>query len=128
MNESRKILIIQTAFIGDVILATSLIEYLKTQLPDFEIDFFLRKGNQSIIETSPHIRKVIIWDKSKGKTLSLLKHIMSIRNEKYEYVINIQRFFNSGLLTALSGGKYKVGFHSNPLSFLFTKQIKRCSR
>jgi ADP-heptose:LPS heptosyltransferase len=123
MSKNPKILIIQTAFIGDVILATSLIEYLKKQLPGAHLDFFLRKGNQSIIETSPYINKVYIWDKSKNKTLSLISHIFEIRKEKYDYVINIQRFFNSGLLTALSGAKTKIGFQSNPLSFLFDKKI-----
>jgi heptosyltransferase-2 len=46
-----------------------------------------------------------------------------IRTEKYDYVINAQRFFASGLLTALSGGKVTIGFDKNPLSFLFSKRV-----
>ena len=118
-----KILIIQTAYIGDVILATSLIEYIQSELPDSEIHFFLKKGNESIVETSPFIKKVYVWNKSHHKIRSLLKYIFEIRSEKYDYVINIQRFFNSGLITALSGAKEKIGFDKNPLSFLFTKKI-----
>ena len=40
----QKFLIIQTAFIGDVILATVLIERLHADFPDAQIDFLLRKG------------------------------------------------------------------------------------
>lgn len=119
----KKILIIQTAYIGDVILATSLIEYIAQLLPNHQIDFLLRSGNESIITTHPNITNLYIWDKNQSKYLSLFKIIKQIRKEKYEAVLNIQRFFNSGLVTALSGAKMKVGFHSNPLSFLFTHKI-----
>lgn len=119
----NKILIIQTAFIGDVILATSLIESTKKAYPNARIDFLLRAGNESLIQTSPHIEKVHIWDKKKSKLLGLIKLLFQIRSEKYDAVLNIQRFFNAGLLTALSGAKNKIGFHSNPLSRFFTKKV-----
>ena len=119
----NKILIIQTAFIGDVILASSLIESLAKEFPNSQIDFLLRKGNESIIETNPHLSHLWIWNKGKNKFISLLRLLFKIRKEKYDYVLNIQRFFNSGLLTAFSGAKNKIGFHSNPLSFLFTHKI-----
>ncbi|MBK7968135.1 MAG: hypothetical protein IPK08_03945 [Bacteroidetes bacterium] len=40
------------------------------------------------------------------------------------YLINLQRFFSSGLFTAFSGAETKIGFDKNPLSFLFTKKVK----
>jgi len=51
----KKILIIQTAFIGDVILATSLIKACKAAFPEAQVDFLLRKGNESLVENNPHI-------------------------------------------------------------------------
>ncbi len=41
----QKILIIQTAFIGDVVLATSIAEKLHFYFPSAQIDFLVRKGN-----------------------------------------------------------------------------------
>lgn len=120
----NKILIIQTAFIGDVILATSLIESCKKEFPNAQIDFLLRKGNESLVDINPHINEVYIWNKNQGKFKSLLKLLFEIRKEKYDLVLNIQRFFNSGLLTVFSGAKTKIGFDKNPLSFLFTKKVK----
>ncbi len=119
-----KILIIQTAFIGDVVLATPLIEKLKHHYPDAVIDFVLRKGNESLLTNHPHLRHVLILDKKNGKYKNLFSLIGMIRKEKYDYVINLQRFFASGLLTALSGGKHTIGFDKNPLSFLFSESIK----
>jgi len=119
-----KILIIQTAFIGDVILATSLIEKLKQQYKDCTIDFLLRKGNETLLLNHPHVNKVLIFDKRKNKFRNLLRLIKTIRAESYDYAINAQRFFTSGLITSLSGAKVKIGFNKNPLSFLFTYSVK----
>ncbi len=119
----HKILIIQTAFIGDVILSSSLIESLHEKFPDAQIDFLLRKGNESLLETNPKLTNLWIWNKSRNKFSSLLRLLFKIRHQKYDFVINIQRFFNSGFLTAFSGAKFKVGFHSNPLSFLFSEKV-----
>jgi len=117
-------LIIQTAFIGDVILATALIEKLKKSFPESSIDFLLRKGNESLLTGNPHVREVIIWDKKKGKLKNLIKLAGYVRSKKYDCVINAHRFASSGLITAFSGAKIKSGFDKNPWSFLFTHRIK----
>ncbi|MCP4181495.1 MAG: glycosyltransferase family 9 protein [bacterium] len=119
-----KILLIQTAFIGDVILSTSLIEKLKLHFPDCSIDFLLRKGNESLLSNNPHLNKVLIFDKNKNKYKNLINLIKNIRSESYDYVINVQRFFTTGLITAFSGGKTKIGFKKNPLSFLYTQSVE----
>lgn len=120
----EKILIIQTAFLGDVILATPLFRALKHVYPTAQIDVLVRKGNELLLVNNPHIDKVYIWDKKKGKYKNLLHQLQLIRAEKYDEVIGIQRYFNSGMLTAFSKAKSRVGFSNNPLSFLFTKKIK----
>lgn len=118
-----KFLIIQTAFIGDVVLATSLVEKLKDAYPGSSIDFLLRKGNEALLTDHPHLRQVIVFDKKQGKYKNLFGLVSKIRREKYDYVFNAQRFFASGLLTAFSGAKHTIGFKKNPLSFLFSKSI-----
>ncbi|MEI6410191.1 MAG: glycosyltransferase family 9 protein [Bacteroidota bacterium] len=118
-----KCLIIQTAFIGDVILATPLIEKIHRFYPDAEIDFLLRKGNESLLHAHPHVHEVLIWDKKKDKYKGLLRILGTIRRNKYDQVINCQRFAASGLLTACSGARQTVGFDKNPFSMLFSKRV-----
>lgn len=117
------ILIIQTAFIGDVVLATSLVEKLHACFPNEPIDFLVRKGNESLLNNNPFIRSVLVWDKKKDKTKNLFVLLKKIRATRYEKIINIQRFFSTGLLTAFSGAKEKIGFDKNPVSWAFTKKI-----
>jgi heptosyltransferase-2 len=46
-----------------------------------------------------------------------LKIIFQVRKSKYDIVINVQRFFSSGLITSVSNAPIKSGFKKNPLSF-----------
>jgi heptosyltransferase-2 len=120
----KKILIIQTAFIGDVILATPLIEKLKRFYPEAEIDFLLRKGNEGLLEGHPKLNEVLIWQKKKGKYNNLAKLSRKIRQKKYDLLINLQRFASSGLLTTSSKAKVKIGFSKNPFSFAYTHKFQ----
>lgn len=117
-------LIIQTAFIGDVILATALIEKIHQHYPEAKIDFLLRKGNEGLLIGHPYLRNVLIWNKKESKIPNLLKIIKRIRGNRYDCLINVHRFASSGFITTLSKAKLKIGFDKNPLSFLLDRKIK----
>lgn len=119
----NQILLIQTAFTGDVVLATPLIEKLKQYYPDAAIDFLLKKGNESLLVGHPKIREILILDKKKGKVGELLRLRKAIRKKKYDLVVNMHRFGSSGFLTAFSGAKERVGFDKNPFAFRYTKKL-----
>ena len=116
----KKVLIIQTAFLGDVILATPLIANLKLKFPQAEIDFLVKKGNEELLNNHPDLRQVFTFDKKKKRS-EILRLIQLFRKNKYDLVINLHRFASSGLLTVLSGAKRKIGFQKNPFSFLYSK-------
>ncbi len=118
-----KILVIQTAFLGDVILATAVLEKLHQVNPNWKIDFLIRKGNEQVVENHPFISKLYIWNKKQGKYKNLLQLIGEIRGEKYDYIINLQRFAASGFITVSGGAKNTIGFDKNPLSFLFSSKF-----
>ena len=124
----QKFLVIQTAFIGDVVLATSLVEKLHYHFPKAQIDFLLRKGNEGLLANHPFLNEVIIWNKQKQKLRNLWKTIRLVRKRKYDKVINVQRFAATGILTAFSGAKETIGFDKNPLSWLFSKKVKHVIR
>lgn len=116
-------LIIQTAFIGDVILATPLVENLRKSHPNARVDFLLRKGNEGLLKDHPNIDNLFVWDKKKGKYKTLFKLIKQLRGYTYDYIINIQRFATSGFITLFTKGKCKVGFDKNPLSLFYSQKI-----
>ncbi|KAA9338400.1 glycosyltransferase family 9 protein [Hymenobacter busanensis] len=117
------ILLIQTAFIGDVILATALLERLRETELDTPVDVLVRRGNEGLLLNHPHVRQVLVWDKKNDKYGGLWRLLRQIRATHYGRVYNLQRFASTGLLTAFSGAEERVGFDKNPLSWAFTRRV-----
>ena len=122
MNLDR-ILVIQTAFLGDVILASPVWENLHAAYPHAQIDVVVKKGNESLLQAHPFLHQVFIFDKS-HKVKNLWNLGKTLRSHQYDLVINLQRFTSSGILTLLARGKETRGFEKNPLSLFFTKRFK----
>lgn len=119
----QHILVIQTAFIGDAILATGVVEKLHQHYPSADIDLLVRKGNEPLFDHHPFLREILIWDKQKNKYGHLFRLLSLIRHRNYDLVVTIQRFAATGFLTACSGARHKVGFAKNPWSRWFTDRI-----
>lgn len=117
-----KILIIQTAFIGDVILATAVLEKLRLFYPQGKFDFLLRKGNEGLFAHHPFLNRILVWDKQASKYKNWWKLLKEVRAERYDITINLQRFASMGLFTALSNAGKTIGFENTPFSFLFSEK------
>ena len=116
-------LLIQTAFIGDVILMTALLEYLHQTEPATPVDVLVRRGNEGLLAGHPHVRQVLIWDKKHRKYANLWQLLRQVRATGYGRVVTLQRFASMGFLTAFSGAPERVGFAKNPFSQLFTRRV-----
>ena len=121
---AQKILVIQTAFIGDVVLATAILEAIHQQNPAASISILVRKGNEALFNAHPYLDKVLVWDKKQNKYGNWLQLLFEIRKSQFDAVINVQRYAATGLWTVLSGAKMKIGFDKNPFAFLFTNTIQ----
>ncbi len=135
----KRFLVIQTAFLGDAVLATALLEKLHAFYPDAMIDLVVRKGNEGLFTPAgspggggrcatthahPFLRKLFIWDKHSGKTRNLFKLIGELRDERYDHIINCQRFFSTGLMSMLAKGDEKIGYDKNPMAPFFSRLVK----
>lgn len=120
----KRFLVIQTAFLGDAVLATGLLEKLHAHFPDAAIDLVVRQGHEGLFDGHPFLHRLFVWDKRRGKTRALFRLIGDLRRTEYDHILNAQRFFSTGLMTVLARGKEKVGYDKNPLSILFTRSVK----
>ena len=123
-HQLKKILVIQTASIGDVILVTPLLERLHKSYPEASIDLLVKKGMESLFIAHPFLGKVFVWNKSERKLSHLYDILKDVQAERYDLVVNVQRFLLTGLFTAFSRARHTVGFNKNPMSFLFGKRVK----
>ncbi|MCZ2357010.1 MAG: glycosyltransferase family 9 protein [Bacteroidia bacterium] len=119
-KNTLRFLIIQTAFIGDVILITASIQRLKQAYPNAQIEVVVRKGNESLLQADTNITRLWIWDKKKRKLFNLIRLGFQLFRERYTGVIVVQRFFSAGWLGLMARTDKRVCFSANPLSIFYT--------
>jgi len=119
----KKILIIQTASIGDVILATPVVEKLHVFYPEAQIDLLVKKGNETLFSGHPFLHEALVWDKRSHSLLNFDKLLHRVVRSHYNLVVNLQRFFLTGLMTVFSGAGMTIGFDKNPMSPFFKRRI-----
>ncbi|MCS6981912.1 MAG: glycosyltransferase family 9 protein [Flavobacteriales bacterium] len=117
----KKILLIQTAFPGDVVLSLGAAETLHGLFPEAAIHYLVREGCETILEGHPFIVRTWAWKKSSWS--SFWKVVIALRREKFDVAIVFQRFARSGLLALLSGSACIVGYAENPFSPFFQFRI-----
>ena len=122
----KSVLIIQTAFIGDVILTTPLITALRAGLPDSSIDFLTIPNSQNVIESNPAVRQVIIFDKkNRDRGWRGLHHMGRIlADKKYSVCLTPHRSWRSAYLTRCTEAPIRLGFDTSAWSSAFTRQIE----
>lgn len=125
-----KILIIQTAFLGDLILTTSFFREVKQKYKDAEIHLIVNKGTEDILVGSQNITRVIPFDKSKVKQsiLYFVVFLKALRKENFDLCICPHFSHRSSLISFFSGAKERIGYKESGFSFLHTKKISRPTR
>lgn len=104
-------------------LGTSVLETLHGRFPEARISYLVRKGNEGLLAGHPYLHEVLVWDKTTHKLKNLWRMARRIRHNRYDLLVNLQRFASSGFLAAFSGAKDIRGFDKNPWAFAFHKKI-----
>jgi heptosyltransferase-2 len=116
-----KILVWQTAFLGDLILTTPLVHSIKNIYPNSELHLIAKPFGRDIFKNNPFLNKLIIFDKNKQSTLNLIKEL---RKEKYDIAISPHRSHRASYSIFLSGIKKRIGFDKAGFSFLYTDLVE----
>jgi len=78
---------------------------------------------EGLFRDHPFLHQVIVWNKAKGKYQRFFLVLKMVRKERYDAVINVQRFAFTGIMTAFSKAKIRIGFSKNPFSMFFSSSI-----
>ncbi len=122
----EKILIIQTAFIGDAILTLPMIQKLKEFSPDSAIDVLAIPSTAEIFSSSSSVDEVIVFDK-KGKEKSLRAMIQlakKLREKNYVRVYSPHRSFRTSFLVMNLGVKETYGFSNSSLKHVYKNLVE----
>lgn len=117
-------LVIQTSFLGDVVLTTPLIGELAKR---GAVDVLATPEGAIVLANNPSIRRVIQYDKrdTYGAALQTWRTIREIRhNPPYEAVYMAQGSFRSALLALLTGSTERIGFFTSHGKALYTRRVE----
>jgi len=113
-----KVLLFQTAFLGDLILTSPLIKSLKKTFPDSEVHLVVRKGLESVFNGFSAVDRIIPFDK-KG----VWKFSKKLRQEGYSLAVSPHRSHRTALILFLSRIPRRIGYDKAGFSFLYTDTV-----
>ncbi|MCB9475559.1 MAG: lipopolysaccharide heptosyltransferase II [Deltaproteobacteria bacterium] len=131
MSENpERVLIFQTAYLGDVVLTTPLIQAVHDRFPDAAIDIVVQPQWAPIVQHHRHIRQVIAYDK-RGADEGLgntIRFARELAKEKYDIVFCPHPSFRSGLILFLAGIKKRIGFDDSSGRYFYNTKVHRDTR
>ena len=116
-------LVIQTSFLGDVILTTPLIAELAQRGP---VDVLVTPVGAAALANNTDIRTVIQYDKrgTYGAAVGMWQTIKEIRGRRpYLAAYLAQGSLRSGIIAMMTGAKERIGFASSTGRALYTTQV-----
>lgn len=116
MKLIQRVLIIKLRHHGDTLLITPVINTLKANFPNAEVDVLINKETMPMIENFSAIHHIFVLDKAwkKEGKVARLRHewqlLANLRNRQYDVVINLADQWNSAIITRLTGAKIRIGY------------------
>lgn len=125
-TQPKKVLAIKLAAIGDTVLLIPVLRGLRRTHPDVQIHWLVSPINQELANTVPYVDRLILLEKL--GIISLVKLVILLRREKYDWVIDFEQWSRTtALLAYLTPATYRVGFDTSgqKRSLLFDASYKK---
>jgi len=121
----KRILIIRTDRIGDVVLSTPVIKALRNSFPDSYIAFMVRPYARDIVEGNPCLDEVIIYDKDgmHKSFLSTLLFGLRMRKKRFDTAIILHPTNRAHIVAFIAGIPNRIGL-DRKLPALLTKALR----
>lgn len=114
-----RIVLYQTAFLGDLILTTPLIESIKSLFPYSYLTVISKPFGKDVLKNNPSVDNLILFDKEKQSTFWLIKQLY----RKYDVAVSPHRSHRASYILFLSKIPRRIGFDKSGFSFLYTDRI-----
>ena len=126
-DESLRILVVQTAYLGDIILTTPLITALKEIFPRSYLALLTTPVGKEALQGMEEIDEIIDYDK-KGKERGwrgLKNKVKKIREKNFDLALSPHRSFRTAFLLGLSKIPVLVGFEDASFSLVYHFRLPR---
>ncbi|HEX9615206.1 MAG TPA: glycosyltransferase family 9 protein [Bacteroidota bacterium] len=119
---AKKILIVRTDRIGDVVLSLPMIPILKSALPKSSISFLLRSYTRELTNGQRGIDSILLYDED-GIEKPLRQMLAQIKSLSFDTVVVTYPTFRLAILMFLSRIPFRIGTGYRWYSFLFNMKV-----
>lgn len=121
----KKILIIRTDRIGDVLLSTPVIKALRKKFPQAHIAMMVRPYARDIILGNPYLDEIIIYDKygKQRSFLNTLRFAIRLRRKRFDLALILHPTSRVHIVSYIAQIKKRIGFNRK-LAFLLSDRIE----
>ncbi|UCD54854.1 MAG: glycosyltransferase family 9 protein [Candidatus Omnitrophota bacterium] len=130
----KKILIINTFGIGDVLFSTPMVRTLREHMPNAIIDFMCNKRCRYLMRSNKNIDDIIIFEKDNFREIfhkskiefikEMCGFIKKIKRAKYDLAIDLSLGYQISLLLKLLGVKKRSGFNYRERGRFLTDKLR----
>ncbi len=121
LENQKRILFIQTAFLGDAILSLPACEALKEKYPDSFLSVLCTPNIQEIFANCPFVDETLELDKRKNQksVFSLIKFAKAIKQKNFDFIYSAHRSLRTSIIVLLSEVKETFGFSNSAMKFVY---------
>lgn len=117
-----RVLVVQTGFLGDAILATALVERLHRREDVARVGLIVRSSYGGLFDTHRSVDELFALDK--GSPGGVRTSIAAIRSSGYDVALIPHRSLSSARLAWRSGIPVRIGFRTADAPLLYTKRVE----
>ncbi|MFH1680545.1 MAG: glycosyltransferase family 9 protein [Candidatus Eisenbacteria bacterium] len=119
------ILIIQTGFVGDMVLTTPLLRAVRRAAPGASITLLHAPRTVELVRRSPRVDHLVSFDKrgSEKGVFSTARIGIELRRRRFDLVISPHRSIRSGVLALATGAGRRIGFDHYPSALFYTDAV-----
>jgi len=130
ISNIKRILIVRTDRIGDVVLSTPVITAARKVFPNAYIAMMVSPQTQEIVRGNPYLNEVIVYDKKlKHKNIfKTLGFIARIKEKKFDLALILHSTNRVNCICFLAGIPKRVGYKRSKMDFLLTDKLEYTKR
>lgn len=115
-----KICIVKLSAMGDIIHAMVVLQFIKIQRPELQIDWIVENGFKGVLENNPHIDNILPVNlksikKKKFEIFNQLNLVKKYSKKNYDLIIDAQGLLKSAIVSKILGKNMIVGFNKNSI-------------
>lgn len=126
-GEGERILIVQTSFLGDLVLTTPLVWEIRRRFPKALVAILCTSSARGLLINNPHLDKIITDDKRgvERGLRGLWRKAKELRSLGFTVAISPHKSLRSALLLLLAGIPLRIGFRQSAGWFLYHHRVDR---